>query len=102
MNTIGWTIKFIYIHVSNPFVVGVVEYYYEAVGVWQRTHPSGIETFYFPHGKIESHMPDGSKEILLPEGAGAFKALQEGQSEVPVPMSALKKETMLAKPALLT
>lgn len=80
---------------------GIVEYFYEAVGVWQRTHASGIETFYFPNGKIESHMPDGGKEALMPEGSGAVRALQEGGVEVPVPVSTLHKETLLPKPMQL-
>ena len=86
---------------------GTIEYYFKEVSVWQVTHPNtGVETFYFPNGRVESHLPSSScgvqgckKETLLPGGAGALRTFtgSEGK-QVPVKISSLRKETLLPRP----
>jgi hypothetical protein len=101
-------------HISTTFIngdikqelpSGTIEYYFKAVSVWQVTHPtSKIETFYFPNGRVESHLPvGGEKETLLPGGAGALRTDSGGDSsrQLPVSVSSLKKETLMPRPVPL-
>lgn len=39
------------------------------VATWQRSHPCGLEVFAFPSGQVEGHGPDGTKDIVFPDGA---------------------------------
>ena len=91
--------------------IGTVEYYFSEVSVWQVSHPSGIETFYFPNGRVESHLPGDGREILLPGGQGAMQAFVGGSNdtttgsnlntEVPVSVKSLRKETLMPMPVVL-
>ncbi len=106
-------------HISTTFIngdikqelpSGTIEYFFKEVSVWQVSHlDSGIETFYFPNGRVESHLPfareDGScveKETLLPGGAGALRTFDGSDSrQLPVKISSLRKETLLPRPVPL-
>jgi hypothetical protein len=96
----------------------IIQYFFKEVSVWQVSHPaSGIETFYFPNGRVESHVPDPTrkeqeengthtlsieKETLLPGGAGVLRSIDGGESrQVPVKIASLRKETLLPRPVPL-
>ncbi|KAG7668094.1 putative Centromere protein J [Nannochloris sp. 'desiccata'] len=105
-------------HISTTFIngdikqelpSGTTEYFFKEVSVWQVSHPTtGVETFYFPNGRVESHLPvgeDGSsvqKETLLPGGAGALRTFDGGDSrQLPVTVASLRKETLMPRPVPL-
>ena len=52
--------------VKETSATGIVTYRYAATGCVQTTHPDGLEVLEFASGQIESHFPDGSKEIVFP------------------------------------
>ena len=83
------------------YKTGVVEYYFSEVDVWQRTHPStGVETFHFPNGRVESHLPHnkGKETLQQPDGAGALKTLAgDAKMELQVPVAFLRKENLLPR-----
>jgi T-complex protein 10 C-terminus len=49
-------------------VDGTVVYHYKETGAKQTTHLNGLEIVEFPTGQIERHYPDGSKDIIFPNG----------------------------------
>lgn len=82
---------------KQTFPSGITEYYYASAQIWQVSHPSNIEVYYFPNGRVEAHHPDGLKEVLLPtEAFGAFKVV--GQVEEPVIPSTLCAEILFPRP----
>ena len=105
-------------HISTTFIngdikqelpSGTIEYFFKEISVWQVSHPTtGVETYYFPNGRVESHLTgveEGScllKETLLPGGAGALRTLAGGDSrQLPATVASLRKETLLPKPVPL-
>lgn len=45
-----------------------VDYYYNEVDTWHVSFQDGSETFHFPGGQTETHIKDGPKEVLFPDG----------------------------------
>ncbi|XP_074165434.1 uncharacterized protein LOC141565773 isoform X2 [Sminthopsis crassicaudata] len=45
-----------------------VLYYYADAQTTHTTYPNGLEVLQFPNKQIEKHHPDGTKEIVFPEG----------------------------------
>jgi centromere protein J len=52
--------------VKETSATGIVTYRYAATGCVQRTHPDGLEVLEFASGQVETHFPNGNKEILFP------------------------------------
>lgn len=83
---------------KQTFPSGITEYYYASAQVWQVSHPSKIEVYYFPSGRVEAHHPGGEREVLLPsEAFGAFKVGLGGMEE-PVLPSFLCAEVLFPRP----
>jgi len=82
---------------KQTFPSGITEYYYASAQVWQVSHPSNIEVYYFPSGRVEAHHPGGERDVLLPTDAfRAFKVV--GGSEEPVLPSLLCAEVLFPRP----
>jgi hypothetical protein len=84
---------------KQTFPSGITEYYYASAQVWQVSHPSNIEVYYFPSGRVEAHHPGGDqKEVLLfhVDTIGAYKVV--GGVEEPVLPSLLCAEVLFPRP----
>ncbi|XP_025278533.3 T-complex protein 10A homolog 2 isoform X1 [Canis lupus dingo] len=60
-----------------------VIYYYADAQITRTTYPNGLEVVQFPNKQTEKHHPDGSKEIVLPDGT--VKRLSDGREETVFP-----------------
>ncbi|XP_016284488.2 uncharacterized protein LOC103097496 isoform X2 [Monodelphis domestica] len=58
-------------------------YYYADTQTIHTTYPSGLEVIQFPNKQIEKYHPDGTKEIVYPDGT--VKHLKSGQEETLFP-----------------
>ena len=52
--------------VKETSATGIVTYRYAATGCVQKTHPDGLEVLEFASGQVETHFPNGTKEIVFP------------------------------------
>ena len=63
-------------------VDGRVVYLYAETQTTHTTHPDGLEVFDFANRQREKHFPDGTKEILFPDG---FSSLDVPLFPHPIP-----------------
>ena len=65
--------------VKRTTAAGTVQYFYAEVATWHSTLTDGREVYHFPSGQCESHLKDGTKEILFPDRS--FRVILPGGDE---------------------